>query len=389
MKNTFTGIGLCLLTWLFLWLEIDRPKTLVFDENHYVPAARTFLLGEPPINLEHPPLAKMIMAQGMRLIGDNAEGWRFMSTLFGALTVGGIFFWAMLLFKSLPLSILTVFLTLSNQLFYVQSRLALLEPFQICFLIWSLAFFSAWWKEKKTWTLVLSGVLGGLAMACKWSAFFPLATLGILLLTKKKFKPISLFTLPLVLSYAATFYTYAQRGGWGEFFSWQLRSYELQKQVPPFHGYASAWWSWPLQLRPIWYDYLSGEGGQTFQGIFLVGNPLILWGGCLVMLWCLWDAVIKKNLRAREISLAYFILYLSWTLIPRELMFFYYYYSAALILGFGWVHLVERIGPKFRFAGISLSLISLACFLYFYPVLSSLPRPIGQLRQWLWFDRWI
>ena len=81
-----------------LWL--DRPEgALIFDEKYYVNAARviagitpgqeTYLdkpLGLDP-NIEHPPLAKVITAGSIRLLGDNAYGWRIPSVLFGTLAV--------------------------------------------------------------------------------------------------------------------------------------------------------------------------------------------------------------------------------------------------------------------------------------------------------------
>jgi 4-amino-4-deoxy-L-arabinose transferase-like glycosyltransferase len=46
----------------------------MFDEVHYVPAARQMLesgIADPVLNLMHPPLAKQLMALSIRTFGDN------------------------------------------------------------------------------------------------------------------------------------------------------------------------------------------------------------------------------------------------------------------------------------------------------------------------------
>ena len=91
------------LLWLLLvaslllrLLSIGRPDGgLIFDERYYVNAARVILsippgqntytdrpLGLDP-NTEHPPLAKLMVAGSMRLLGDGPLGWRLPSVLFG------------------------------------------------------------------------------------------------------------------------------------------------------------------------------------------------------------------------------------------------------------------------------------------------------------------
>ena len=73
---------------LFL-IGLTVPHQFVFDEVHYVPAARALLTLDGPVNIEHPLLGKWLIAQGIRLFGDDTLGWRFMSTLAGAVTAPG------------------------------------------------------------------------------------------------------------------------------------------------------------------------------------------------------------------------------------------------------------------------------------------------------------
>ncbi|HDD56792.1 MAG TPA: hypothetical protein ENG18_02080, partial [Nitrososphaeria archaeon] len=59
---------------------------LIFDEAHYIPAARRLLRGEA-VNNEHPPLSKALMILGILIFGDNPYGWRTFITVTGAISI--------------------------------------------------------------------------------------------------------------------------------------------------------------------------------------------------------------------------------------------------------------------------------------------------------------
>src|ERR1700709_514115 len=82
---------------LFLW-GVATPHKLVFDEIHYVPAARALLALRAPLNTEHPLLAKEFIAAGIALFGYNSLGGLFFSTSAAATTVMGVFAILWLLF---------------------------------------------------------------------------------------------------------------------------------------------------------------------------------------------------------------------------------------------------------------------------------------------------
>ena len=78
----------------------DSAHGLIFDEAYYVNAARVIDGIHPPAgdpyagaplhkdpNAEHPQLAKLIMAGGIELFGDNPWGWRIGSVIFGLLAI--------------------------------------------------------------------------------------------------------------------------------------------------------------------------------------------------------------------------------------------------------------------------------------------------------------
>lgn len=74
--------------------------TLIFDESYYVNAARVIAGINPPAgkpyhdtplhddpNAEHPQLAKLVIAAGIEIFGDNTTGWRAGSILFSLIAL--------------------------------------------------------------------------------------------------------------------------------------------------------------------------------------------------------------------------------------------------------------------------------------------------------------
>src|SRR5262245_7212615 len=100
-----------------LLIGITTPDKFVFDEVHYVPAARRRLwpvMPQPMLNPMHPPLAKQIIALSIRAFGDNPLGWRYPGALFGALALVAIYLCAIALFASQELAIAACLIAFFN-----------------------------------------------------------------------------------------------------------------------------------------------------------------------------------------------------------------------------------------------------------------------------------
>ena len=95
--------------------RIGNPTLVYFDETHYVPAARALIARSGPVNIEHPIFAKMMIAAGIELFGDNSIGWRLPSAFFASVSVVALFWIARMMFgadrPAIFAALLAVFLT--------------------------------------------------------------------------------------------------------------------------------------------------------------------------------------------------------------------------------------------------------------------------------------
>ncbi|MBI3534906.1 MAG: glycosyltransferase family 39 protein, partial [Deltaproteobacteria bacterium] len=394
-----------------------------------VPSAKQFLALQENRNFEHPPLGKLIIAASIGICGDRPIGWRFMSTVFGALTAVGMFLLGLALFRNEKSALLVVILSLLNQLLYVQARVAMLDTFMMAFLVWGLAWFCFAWdsslnRNQLIKYLCCAGIMFGLAMACKWTSFTAwfgcLFLMGVAFRSKhrgiKHIKQIRryptlwqelrfldvflCFIIIPVVVYYITFipFFFIHRTPaytlWDILFKMQWAMWDGQMRVVSDHPYMSNWITWPWMTRPIWYAYEnSGTKNEFVRGVILLGNPIIMWGGVWAMLSCIWDVVEKRSREAFFIVAFYVIFFFSWAIIPRKIMFYYYYYPAGMILSLALVflyHELKHINAKWTKYGLTVYLaIALGMFIYFFPVLSAYKISTHHFYSLMWFRNWI
>ena len=445
MRNTWKiAVGLYLVAQVLFLVNIQFPQKVDFDEFHYVPAAKSFFHFETIPNQEHPPLAKMIIAAGISALGDNPAGWRIMSTIFGAITLVGMFFWGLALFRDEKIAAWLALLTLFNQLLYVQARIAMLDTFMFAFMTWGFAAFTAsWWtdlEEHRIRRLLLAtGVLFGLATACKWYGLMGWLTCAAMVVLVALFRkwgvsfaaserdagrprkaraaeqaaaPLKtmdwyspelwkgitfqdwvmyLGMIPAAV-YFITFlpYLFFQNPHltlWGLVpFQWKM--YSDQLRVVGTHPYMSQWTQWPLMNRPIWYAF-DTSGADYKRCVLLLGNPLVMWGGLLALVACAWGVIQQRSREGFLILVFYLGLLGSWILIPRRISFYYYYYPAGMVLSLACAYVFQFVFGKVRWARWAFLGVAFGLFVYFFPVLSGIRIPSGNFRDYMWFNSWI
>ncbi|HEU0066127.1 MAG TPA: phospholipid carrier-dependent glycosyltransferase, partial [Sphingomonas sp.] len=157
---------------LFAW-RLDVPRVPVFDEVHYVPAARTLISLSGSANVEHPLLGKAIIALGIMVFGDTPLGWRAFSTVAATAVVLGAFAILWSAFRSVRTASIGALLVMLNFTVFVQARIAMLDGFMAAFVVLAVAAMLSGARAQGRGAAArwLAGsVLLGLACGTKWTA---------------------------------------------------------------------------------------------------------------------------------------------------------------------------------------------------------------------------
>ena len=363
-----------LVAHLVLLVGITTPDKFVFDEVHYVPAARQMLepvMPSPMLNPMHPPLAKQIMALSIRAFGDNPLGWRYGGTLFGALAIVAIYLCGLALFRRHEPAIAASLIAFFNQMLFVMARTAMLDIFALTFALFGIASFLFGFRQARPHlAFALAGLAFGFAAACKWSGLFPFATSIVIVAA-----------IRLMQGWRATFAD-AKESDWYRPDLWpDLRAYhvaiafvllpavaylssfialhgfslsaliEAQRRIFADntttslggHTYMSSWPSWPFLVRPVWFLF-DNLGNGTISAVDCLGNPLVLWPALLALAVCLRDFIVARRREAFLVLAFYFGPYLAWALLPRTLGFIYYYLPSATVASLALVYALRREG---------------------------------------------
>lgn len=378
---------------------IRRPSGFFFDEQAYVSSARALLTGAPNPNPEHPPLGKYLIAAGISLAGDNPLGWRLSGAVCGALTLIATFLWTNLLLHDYRPALTAAALTLLNNFLFVMSRVAMLDVFSVMFVMWALVSFTAAVELEldagvRRVFLLFSGLLFGLAAACKWNAVVSLAvvfaiSLALLALPDSRLSEdrglaryarslraagaatllLSLLVVPIVsylLAYAPLFRVSHMPFTAREIIRTHVMMWKFLRGVEGNPAIHSPWYEWPFHTSP--QRALS----------YLLGNFVVMWVGLVALAVCLrrwWRSVELPELL---VVLLYAANWLPWAVAPRKVTYYYYYFPAAMFLGVAVAVALSRIRRSHLF-GVRLSLIILAAaalvFLYCYPNMAHLEAP--------------
>ncbi len=257
----------------------------------------------------------------------------------------------------------------------------------------------------------ISAIFVGLALSSKWSALYLIGLNGLLLghffLTKKisfkeAFKAVLYIAIiaPIIylISYIPFFlhsHNYGDMNNWGLFVELQRQMWWYHSNLVATHDYASAAWSWPLNLYPVWY-YVEYHSNGLVSNIFASGNPALFWMGIGGIIITIYDFVLSyrksKNQNHQAVVnhrsgisyndrdrflivlLGFFGFWLPWIFSPR-IMFLYHYSPSVpfLCLSLGYqVELMIR-QKNSRLIGLSILGIVVIGFLIVYPMLTGIP----------------
>jgi len=194
-----------------------------------------------------------------------------------------------------------------------------------------------------------------------------------------------LLVIPLLVYFLA-YVPYLQLGhaisieGLGPGYGWSLD--EMQSQMFGYHfglqaGHpaASPWWSWPLDLKPVWFyshSYDNRELGVIYNG----GNPMLFWAGIPAIGWCAVQAWRRRSLALAVVVAAFLFQFLPWTRIERAT--FHYHYLTAVLFSMIAVAYVVDEGLRswaYRSLAIAFLVATVVAGVLIFPLGSALAMP--------------
>jgi dolichyl-phosphate-mannose-protein mannosyltransferase len=177
----------------------------------------------------------------------------------------------------------------------------------------------------------------------------------------------------------------------------QVNAFLYHDHLRATHPYASAWWTWPLDLRPLLYS--AQYGGTcpncTAAMIYSFPNPILMWLGLVSVPFVGVLAFVRRKRGYALIVLAYLLQWLPWMFSPRIAFLYHFYVNIPLIAICDAVlmqYIWETFGRKDPVVARAivagyLVLVALA-FAYFFPILSSWTIPQSDWLQRLWLPSW-
>lgn len=168
------------------------------------------------------------------------------------------------------------------------------------------------------------------------------------------------------------------------------------------HPYASKWWEWPLDLRPILYyaKYAGNGANATAAMIYTLPNPLILWLGLLTVPWVGYLAIRERNKAYGLVVLTYLLQWLPWMYSPRIAFAYHFYVDIPLIALCNaiaaqrvWQH--AQTHPRRLNTAIACVIVGgyfatvLGAFIYFYPILAAVAIPKHAWLTRMWLPTWM
>ncbi|WP_223066990.1 glycosyltransferase family 39 protein [Paenibacillus caui] len=160
-----------------------------FDEIYHPRTAYEYLQGMVAYENTHPPLGKIFISVGIKLLGLSPFSWRIVGTLFGIAMLPLMYRMALTLFKRSRYAITATLLFALDFMHFSQTRMATIDVYAVFFMMLMYYFMFRYvsmnfYKVPLIRTLVplgLSGLFFGIGVASKWNVAYGGAGLAVML----------------------------------------------------------------------------------------------------------------------------------------------------------------------------------------------------------------
>lgn len=444
--------GLALLT--RFW-QIGWPQSLVFDEVYFRDFAASYLSGQFFFDI-HPPLIKLLFAGVGALTGLTPEQvaagdpggiiLRLLPALAGAALVPLMYVIIRQFGLGRRIATFGALLVLLDNALLVESRFVLMDSLLLLSGMGALSSYLKLRNSKGVWRwvwVIVTAVLLGVLVSTKWTGLAIAGLLAIawavdgllrrqnwIRLVGEAVTVIAIMATIYIGSFAVNFalLTHSGEGDafmsdkfqstlvgspqydpavkmsfWDKFVELNSQMYNAQSSLNDTeHPYASKWYTWPLEIRPVYYwqgDILeSGKQGN----IYFLGNPAVWWLSAVGVVTALVVWLARPVWLGRHRKLVAFLLtgyalnFVPFTFIMRP-MFLYHYLFALLFsilatcvmlaLLFDWQS--QKYGRKaaVQTYWMIVAVIVLG-FLYFLPLSYGWPMLPNDIAQHMWLPSW-
>jgi dolichyl-phosphate-mannose-protein mannosyltransferase len=212
---------------------------------------------------------------------------------------------------------------------------------------------------------------------------------------------------------------------------------EVHKQILGFHErlgnrtnvhpYCSAWYTWPLMIRPMAYFYQTATSlkdpipvvgpplpaaGKVIYDVHAMGNPLLWWFGAAAILFFLGVLIQqfakfwidkKRGFLSTELSnetwiILYLLVNYAANLLPwgrvNRCLFIYHYMTAVVFafLAIAWLvyRCLHSYNTQIRAVGLTLTFLIIIGLVFWMPIYLGLPLSNFEYRPLrMWFSSWI
>lgn len=396
-----------------------------FDEIYHARTAFEHIENVYPYEITHPPLGKLILSVGIRMFGMTPFGWRFMGTLIGVLMLPVFYILVKSLFPGTTVALCATTVFAFDFMHFVQTRIATIDVYSVFFILLMYLFMLRYVTcgldapfKKTVLPLFLSGLFFGIGVASKWTCVY--SGLGLLalyvlylvrrgrraalkeetrayagLLTKTLLCSFVFFIVIPAVIYTACYIPYAHASGevtfarvLDEMLRNQTYMFNYHSKLVDTHPYASSWYTWLFDIRPILYYLTNGQTAKTAFGAF--GNPFVWWGGLAALGFTGWRFTKKRDLAGLFILIGYFSQLVPWMLVPR-LTFAYHYFPSSVFLSLALAHVFSDIltrEPAHRRMIFGYAGVTVGAFALFYPVLAGVAVPYWYSYLVKWLPSW-
>jgi Gpi18-like mannosyltransferase/predicted membrane-bound dolichyl-phosphate-mannose-protein mannosyltransferase len=337
--------------------------------------------------------------------GRHALAWRLPGVVLGAILAFFLVLLARRLFASPVVAWLVGAVVLLDGSMFAQARIGMNDIYVTAFIVAAWYFIVAALQARRSAVLdiVIAGVLLGLGVASKWAAVYTLGGVFVLSAGVTAFAydrgqpgtggPLDLLAgrgrnaavlfgafavVPLVVylsSYIRWFGGPTAPYGWN---LWELtqQMYWYHSSLTAPHCAGSPWWSWPLDLKPV-YWYFGASSGGTNGYIYDAGNIVLFWAALPAAALTIALAIRTRSWSLAVVSIAMLAQYVAWIPISRVL-FFYHFFTVLPFYLLCLAAMLAVLWERRRKAVLIFLGVAAAAFVIFYPYVSGMPIP-GEL----------